>query len=163
MSQNCKKDKREFIYSMIFNIAETIVIILLGIIMGVKIEEIIMLFCMFVIARTSCYKPMHYKSPLLCMIWSTLIFASFFLLTKVNLFIAIIMTVFAGYIVTEKANIKHVYMYYKSKEDKGKYGEMIKYIRENKDKDEIKIFERKLKKINQIYNDRYDKDFFEDL
>ena len=80
------------------------------------------------------------------MIWSTAIFASFFLLTKVNIFLAMVMTVFAGYVVTEKANLKDMYMYYKSKEDKGKYKEMVEYVAENKDSKEMKIFEEKLKK-----------------
>ena len=153
-------NKKEFIYSTIFNVVETLIIILLGAVMRVKIEEIIILFCLFVISRTTCYKPMHYKSPILCMIWSSAIFASFFLLTKVNIFLAMTMTVFAGYIVTEKANLKDMYMYYKSKEDKGKYKEMIEYVAKNADSEEIKIFEKKLRKINEKYKDRYDKDFF---
>lgn len=159
MTKKLKMDKREFIYSTIFNLIETLIIILLGIWMHVKLEEIIILFCLFVISRTTCYKPMHYKSPILCMIWSTAIFASFFLLTKVNIFLAMVMTVFAGYVVTEKANLKDMYMYYKSKEDKGKYKEMVEYVAENKDTEEMKKFEIKLRKINEKYRDRYDKDF----
>lgn len=160
MIKKLKMNKKEFIYSTIFNVVETLIIILLGVVMRVKIEEIIILFCLFVISRTTCYKPMHYKSPILCMIWSLAIFASFFLLTKVNIFLAMTMTVFAGYIVTEKANLKDMYMYYKSKEDKGKYKEMIEYVAKNADSEEIKIFEKKLRKINEKYKDRYDKDFF---
>ena len=160
MIKKLKMNKKEFIYSTIFNVVETLIIILLGAVMRVKIEEIIILFCLFVISRTTCYKPMHYKSPILCMIWSSAIFASFFLLTKVNIFLAMTMTVFAGYIVTEKANLKDMYMYYKSKEDKGKYKEMIEYVAKNADSEEIKIFEKKLRKINEKYKDRYDKDFF---
>lgn len=160
MIKKLKMNKKEFIYSTIFNVVETLIIILLGVVMRVKIEEIIILFCLFVISRTTCYKPMHYKSPILCMIWSSAIFASFFLLTKVNIFLAMTMTVFAGYIVTEKANLKDMYMYYKSKEDKGKYKEMIEYVAKNADSEEIKIFEKKLRKINEKYKDRYDKDFF---
>ena len=110
MKDFIEKNKK-VIYSSIFNVIEILAIILLGLIMKVKIEEIIILMFMFFIARISCYKPMHYKSPILCFVWSTLVFASFFLLTKINLIIAILSTAFEAIIATKTGDIKDCTMY----------------------------------------------------
>lgn len=41
------------------------------------------------------------------MIWSTLIFISLFIVTKVSIEIAIVMSIFSGYILTNKGNINY--------------------------------------------------------
>lgn len=159
MKDFIQKNKK-VIYSSIFNVIEILAIILLGLIMKVKIEEIIILMLMFFIARITCYKPMHYKSPILCFIWSTLVFASFFLLTKINLTIAILMTAFEAIIATKVGDIKDCTMY-RNKEEDGKYRELKQYVENNKNTKELDEFENELKKFSNKYNDRYKINLYE--
>lgn len=155
--------KNKIIYSLpslIFNVVEISIIILVGILMQVKIEEVIILILLFFIARVTSYNQMHYKSPILCMIWSTLVFFSFFLLTKVNLYIAIVFTVFEGVILTGRGDVRDGFLYSNTM-DKKKYKELEIYIQNNRDSQNLKEFERILKRLNQTYSKRYRYDFYQ--
>lgn len=158
MKEEQKNKIKSIIGSFIFNIIEIGIIIASGLLMKVKIEEIIILFALFFLARTINVKPMHYKSPLKCMFWSTLIFISFFLLTKVNLMVAIIITLCEGSLLTGRGDIRDATMY--RKEDESKYREMKKFIQENKNTKQLKDYEEILKAINEKYQERYKIDFF---
>lgn len=147
------------ICSTLFNVVEISIIILCGILMKVEIEKIIILFVLFFIARITSYKPMHYKSPILCMIWSTFVFCSFFLLTKVNLILAIVMTIFEGIILTGRGDIRDCFMYRKN-ENEQKYRELKRYVRMYKGTEKIKKFEYILQTINNKYSDRYKIDLY---
>lgn len=154
MKEIQKIDIKKIVCSLIFNIVEISIIILMGILMSVKLEQIIILFLLFFIARITSYKPMHYKSPALCMIWSTLVFCSFFWLTKVNIFLAIGMTVFEAIILTGKGDIKDCFMFQKN-EDKKKYRELKGFIQNNKNTELLNKFENRLKEFSNKYSDRY--------
>lgn len=158
---NERKNKyKKIVYSAIFNMLEILIIILFGKIMQVDFKEIAILMIMFFIARTTCYKPMHYKSPILCMIWSTAIFCSFFLLTKINLLIAIGLTIFEAILLTEKGNIADCFLY-KNKEDEKKYRELISYVETHKNTEQLKRFEERLVEFNHKYDDRFKVNLYE--
>lgn len=159
MKEEQKNKIKSIIGSIIFNTVEIAIIIEIGLLMQVKIEEIIILCALFFLARITNQKPMHYKSPFNCMLWSTLVFMSFFLLTKVNLPIAIIMTLLEGMMLTGKGDIRDGLMY--KKENESKYIEIKNYIQENKDSESLKEYENILKEINQKYKERYKTDFYQ--
>lgn len=150
---------RKNIPTIIFNLSEFIIIFLLGIISKVSIEEITFLCILFTLVRSECDKPMHYQSPLLCMIWSALVFESFFLLTKINMPIAMIFTTFEAFVLTKNADIKTMFLY--KKPDNSKYIEMKKYIQINKDSKEVKKFEQVLRDLDKQYEKIYKYSFFE--
>lgn len=154
MKEEQKIKLKKIICSLIFNIVEISIIILLGLLMQVKLDRILILFILFFIARMTCYKPMHYKSPILCMIWSTLVFCSFFWLTKVNILLAIVMTIFEAIILTGKGDIADGLMYRKN-ENERKYRELKEYVNKYKNTNELKRFENIIKDFNGKYNDRY--------
>ncbi len=150
---------RESIPTIIFNLTEFLIIFLLGIISKVSIEEITFLCILFTLIRSECDKPMHYQSPILCMIWSTMVFESFFLLTKINMPIAMIFTTFEAFILTKNADIKNMFLYKKS--DNSKYIEMKQYIKTNKDSSKVNKFENILKDLDKKYNVMYKHSFFD--
>lgn len=150
---------RRNIPSIIFNLAEFLIIFLLGAISKVSVEKITFLCVLFTIIRSQCNKPMHYQSPFLCMIWSAVVFESFFLVTKINMPIAMILTAFGAIILTKDGDIKNMFMY--KRKDSSKYIEMKKYIKENKNSVELERFEKILKNLDEQYGERYKNSFYD--
>ena len=101
--------KKEFINyylpNILFNLFEIIIIFLLGICFNVKLEHILAIFIMFIINKLIFGKSMHYKDWRLCLIWSILLFLSYYLLSKIDIKIALLGT-FTFIFFTQKANIK---------------------------------------------------------
>ena len=154
------KNKLWNIPSIIFNLLETFLILLVGWMLNLNSKDIILIVVLFVSGRIFLKGAMHYKSWKKCLIWTLLLMTSLFILVKIDIYIAIYMTLFSAYIVTERANVKDGYMYYKDVRREGKYREMERFIEDNINSQEVKKFEDKLKKINTIYKDRYKKDFY---
>lgn len=154
------KNKLWNIPSIIFNLLETFLILLVGWMLNLNSKDIILIVVLFVSGRTFLKGAMHYKSWKKCLIWTLLLMTSLFILVKIDIYIAIYMTLFSAYIVTERANVKDGYMYYKDVRREGKYREMERFVEDNINSQEVKKFEDKLRKINTIYKDRYKKDFY---
>ena len=154
------KNKLWNIPSIIFNLLETFLILLVGWILNLNSKDIILIVVLFVSGRIFLKGAMHYKSWKKCLIWTLLLMTSLFILVKIDIYIAIYMTLFSAYIVTERANVKDGYMYYKDVRREGKYREMERFVEDNINSQEVKKFEDKLRKINTIYKDRYKKDFY---
>lgn len=97
--------KKILIYlpSIFFNICETVIIFLIGYLMNLKILEILIITCLFSIVRTIIGGALHYKQWQKCLVWSTLVFSSIFLVAKINMNIAICVTIFEAYILTRKS------------------------------------------------------------
>ena len=94
------------ISSLIFNIAETILIYLIGRLLGLPINEIITIMLSFMISRGFFGNALHFKTWYRCLIWSSLILLSLFLILKVDLKVSILFTIFSAFIMTGKSNIK---------------------------------------------------------
>ena len=154
------KNKLWNIPSIIFNLLETFLILLVGWMLNLNSKDIILIVVLFVSGRIFLKGAMHYKSWKKCLIWTLLLMTSLFILVKIDIYIAIYMTLFSAYIVTERANVKDGYMYYKDVRREGKYRDMERFIEDNINSQEVKKFEDKLRKINTIYKDRYKKDFY---
>ena len=97
--------------SLIFNIAETILIFLVGKVLGLPTEHIIMIMLTFMISRGLFGEALHFKSWYRCLIWSLLILLSLFVLLKVDLIISIMFAIFSAFIMTGKSNINDMYLW----------------------------------------------------
>ena len=76
--------KRIFYYlpSIIFNVIEFVVIILIGVLLQLKMLDIICIILLFGIIRMLTHSAIHYKNWKLCILWSTLQMSSLFLAHK---------------------------------------------------------------------------------
>lgn len=97
-----------YLPSIIFNLVETLVIFLIGKLLNLPTMHILIIFLNFAIFRMLFKYALHYKDWYRCLIWSTLVFISFFTLAKVNIIIAILMSIFSSYILTKRGDIKIV-------------------------------------------------------
>lgn len=102
---------KRIISSLIFNICETILILLVGIGLNLNIKEIIMIMLCFMISRGCFGNSLHFKAWYRCLIFSLLILLSLFILLKVDLIISILFTVFSAFIMTGKSNINDMYLW----------------------------------------------------
>ena len=136
-----------YLPSVIFNLAEVLVIFLAGKMIGLKLEIMLVIFGIFVTIRISLGGAMHYKSPYKCAIWSLLIFLSLFVLTNVGLIVSLIMSIFCAYILTTKGNINDGLMW-KGRETK--YRDIEEYIKYNSMSTKLIEYEEKLKNQDNL-------------
>ena len=136
-----------YLPSVIFNIAEILVIYLAGTLLGLKLEIMLIIFVLFAMIRIGLGGAMHYKSPYKCAIWSLLVFLSLFVVAKVGFAISLIMAVFCAYILTTKGNINDIFMW-KGKDSK--YKDIEEYIKYNSLQTELLEYEEKIKKQDNL-------------
>lgn len=140
---------RNKIGSLIFNIAETILIFMVGKILQVSTNVIIIIMGIFFVSRLLYGKPKHYNKWYRCCIWSCLVFTSLFAISDLDILAILILTTFTALISSGKADIGDVYMW-KGKESK--YQDIIDYIKYNPFANDLLDFERKLKENdNMLY------------
>lgn len=101
----------KFLRVLIFNIVETIIVFFLGRIFNVDINTRIMFMVIFFLTRMIIGEPKHYKKAYQCALWSSLVFLSLYSLTSLDLLAIIILTIFAGFISTGRADINGIYMW----------------------------------------------------
>lgn len=133
--------------SIIFNLAESLVIILIGFWLNLNTKEILMILLLFSITRMRLGGAMHYKDWYRCLIWSTLVFLSLFVVARTGIILSIIMTVFCAYILTGKGNINDTFLW---KGNNTKYSDIEEYIKFNSLSDELIQFEKKLKDTDNL-------------
>lgn len=102
---------KRIISTSLFNIAETILIFLIGKILGLETNNIIMIMLCFMISRGFFGKSLHFKTWYRCLIWSLLILLSLFLILKIDLTISILFTIFSAFIMTGRSNINDMYLW----------------------------------------------------
>ena len=102
---------KRIISSLIFNICETILILLVGIGLNLNMKEIIIVMLSFMISRGCFGNALHFKTWYRCLVWSLLILLSLFLILKVDLIISILFTIFSAFIMTGKSNINDIYLW----------------------------------------------------
>ena len=133
-----------YLPSIIFNVIEILVIFMIGISLNISIKDILLIFIIFAVVRIQIGGALHYKNPIKCAIWSTLIFASLFILSKVGYKVALPVIIFCGYILTTRGNISDMIMW-KQESNYIDIDEFIKYAINNKRKNKLKEFEKRLK------------------
>lgn len=129
-----KKILNYYLPNILFNFFEIIVIFLIGIVLDVSIEYILIIFISFILNKVIFGKSLHYKDWYLCLIWSTLLFISFYLLSKVDIKIAIFFT--STYVFfSNKANIKDLnnLFFWKRNELNERVLEWVRFNLDNKD------------------------------
>ena len=102
---------KRIISTVMFNVAETALILLVGIVLGLNINNIIMVMLCFMISRGFFGKSLHFKTWYRCLVWSLLILLSLFLILKIDLKVSILFTVFSAFIMTGRSNINDMYLW----------------------------------------------------
>lgn len=138
---------KSFLFSLFFNIIETIIIFMVGLIFNISHNEIIVLMLTFFFTRLLCGKPKHYATWYRCLVWSLLVFTSLFAITDLHIIVVLLLTVFTGYIATGRADITDMYMW---NNKKSKYADIDDYIKYNPMEDDLIEFEKKLKEQDNL-------------
>lgn len=133
---------KNIVSTIIFNIAETALIFLVGMLLKLEIRDIILVMLCFMISRGFFGKSLHFKTWYRCLVWSLLILLSLFLILKVDLVISILFTIFSAFIMTGRSNINDMYLW---KGTSTKYADIEEYIKYNSMNNTLLEFERKLK------------------
>lgn len=141
------KKFKYYLPSIIFNVAEVSIIFLVGRLLKLSLEQMLIIFCLFVMIRVNLGGALHYKSPYKCAVWSTLVFLSLFSLANAGLIISIIMTIFCAFILTTKGNIEDGLMW---KGKQSNYSDIEEYIKYNSLDDKLIEFENKLKNQDNL-------------
>lgn len=106
-----KKKRKITLGTLIFNVAETILISLVGRMLGLQINYILLVMLCFMISRCLFGQALHFKNWYRCLVWSLLILLSLFLVLKVSLVLSILFTIFSALIMTGKGNINDMYLW----------------------------------------------------
>lgn len=115
--------------SIIFNIVETLLLILGAYLLKIGLVNTCLVFLTFQISRFYFKMPKHYKDWKKCLIWTLLIFISLFVVARVDITVGMLTTVFTAYILSGKADIGDMYMWKGNKESK--YVKLDDYIKFN--------------------------------
>lgn len=102
---------KQIISIAIFNIAETILIFLVGRVLRLETNHIFLVMLSFVVSRGFFGQSLHFKTWYRCLVWSLLILLSLFLILKIDLKISILFTIFSAFIMTGKSNINDMYLW----------------------------------------------------
>lgn len=140
---------KKLLPTIIFNIAETIIIFLIGILLDLDVKYITIIMLTFMISRGLFGKTLHFKTWYRCLIWSTLIMLSLFVLFKVDLVISIMFAIFSAFIMTGKSNISDMYLWNNHNEP-SKYIDIMEFIKYNEFDDRLVEFENKLKTMKSV-------------
>lgn len=132
---------KNFIKVLIFNIIETVIIFLLGNIFNVDISKRIMFMVLFFLTRMIIGEPKHYNKAYRCALWSFLVFISLYLLSFLNTFSIILLTIFTGFISTGKADIKDMFMWGGSDLNQ----QVFEWVKFNQDNKKLIKYEHNLK------------------
>lgn len=97
--------------TLIFNIVETLIIFMCGLALNLEIKYVLVIMLTFMISRGFFGKALHFKTWYRCLIWSSFIMLSLFVLLKVDLIISILFAIFSAFIMTGKSNICDMYLW----------------------------------------------------
>lgn len=102
---------KRIISTIIFNVAETILIFLVGRMLELETNNILIVMLCFIISRGFFGKALHFKTWYRCLVWSALILLSLFLIVKVDFKISLLFSIFSAFIMTGKSNIQDMYLW----------------------------------------------------
>lgn len=128
---------------LIFNIAETIVIFLLGEALNLPKTNIIFIMLTFMVSRGFFGKALHFRTWYRCLIWSSLILLSLFTLLKIDFIKSVVFAIFSAFLMTGKSNISDMYLW-NNKNTDGKYKDVIDFIKSNENNNNLVEFENKI-------------------
>ena len=140
---------KKLVRSIIFNIAETALILLSGLALKLDLRYIVMIMLVFMISRGFFGKSLHFKNWYRCLIWSLLILTSIFVILKVDLVISILFAVFSAFIMTGRSNIQDMYLW-NNRGEPSKYQDIIDFIKYNELDNKLMEFEEKIKNRDNV-------------
>lgn len=137
------KNKRKYLNlpSIIFNIVETLLLIGMAWLLKIGWINMIIIFLVFEISRFYFKFSKHYKEWQKCLIWTLLIFTSLFIVSRVDITVGVLNTIFCAYILSERASLKDLYMWTGRKTQ---YQDIIEYIKYNSLSDKVLEFEKRI-------------------
>lgn len=138
-----------FISVLIFNIAEVIVVFLLGKLFGIDTNIVISIMLSFILFKFIFKKTKHYKSIYTCFIWTILVFLSLFLLSSLSMINILMFTAFTAFIVSGKADISDITMW-KNNGEPSKYQDVVDYIKYHPMDKDLMDFEETLKRQDSL-------------
>ena len=138
---------KKLLFKLLFNIVETLVIFMIGLILKVSPNIIIILMITFFLTRLFCVQPKHYNKWYRCFVWSALTFTSVYALTNLDLLANVLLTIFTGFIATGRADINDLYQW---KGKSSNYADIDEFIKFHEFDDKLIEFENKLKEKDGI-------------
>ena len=141
------KINKQFIGSLIFNIAETFLIFLVGRLLSLPTNFIIIIMLTFMISRGLFGNTLHFKTWYRCLVWSCLILLTLFLIVKIDFKLSILFTIFSAFIMTGKSNIMDMYLW---KGTDSKYKDIEEYVKYNLTNKTLLDFEENLKRRDDM-------------
>lgn len=151
-----KTKLKKMLPTYIFNIFELVFIIWIGMLLNISIYKIACILLLFSYTRSVLKEQKHYKSPYKCFIWTATIFFTLFLVAIMDTYMCLLLTFFAAYIVSGKADI----FLWKSNNEDSKYKYVEDYVRKNKGSKKLIIFENILKEIDEVNYQVYKLKFY---
>lgn len=142
-----EKIKKE-LPSIIFNLAETLLLIGMSYLLKVGVKNTVIVFLSFQLGRAIFKQPKHFKSWKKCLIWTLSIFTTLFLVVNVDLSVGILTSVFTSYILSGKSDLKDMYMW--KQDNISKYQKLIDYVKFNGLDDELIKAENNLKDLDNM-------------
>ena len=151
---------KEKVFSLIFNLAETALIYMIGRLLNVHTNTIIIIMGVFFISRLVYGKPKHYNKWYRCCIWSCLVFTSLFVLSKIDFPAIILFTGFTALITSGRADITDIYQW---KGKASKFEDITEYVKYNLHNPVLKDFEKSLEERDKLKYMIYKYRFVENL
>lgn len=143
------KLNKRLVQTIIFNLAETALILLSGLALHLELKYIAIVMLVFMISRGFFGRPLHFKTWYRCLIWSLLILTSIFVILKVDLVISVLFAIFSAFIMTGKSNIQDMYLW-NTDGTPSKYADVVEYVKYNRFDDKLIEFEKKLEQLDGI-------------
>ena len=142
-------EKKRLIGNIIFNVSETLSIIIIGrYIFCLPIIQIIFVLCTFMCVRNILKNTLHFKTWYRCCIWSILVFCTIFFTAKIGLIYGVLFTIFSAYIMTGKSNINDLYLWKPANDSK--YKDIEEYVKYNEYNTRLLDFEDNLRRRDNL-------------
>lgn len=136
--------------SIIFNLVETLLILLMAYLLHLGVVNTLIILLVFQVSRFYFKFPKHYKAWQQCLIWTLILFTSLFVIARVDITVGALTTIFAAYILSGRADINDMYMWKNGKPSK--YQKLYDYIKYNGLNSDLLELEDNLKRYNaQMY------------
>ena len=100
-----------YLPSIIFNVTEFLIVILIGELLGLALNKMIILVLLFATTRMVLKQAMHYKDWKRCLLMTSLFFLSLFVVARVDFSLALLLTIFEALILTGCGNINDMFMW----------------------------------------------------
>lgn len=140
--------KSKFLGSLIFNVTETLFVIIIGRLFSLPIIHILLLMLIFLVVRNICGMTIHFKTWYRCFLWSSLVFTTIFLVAKIGFIEGLLFTILSAYLMTGKSNINELFLWKPT--GQSKYSDIDAYIKYNEVNPRLMDFEDNLRRRDRI-------------